>query len=81
MLLCDISIYDNLAVAVQDALLNCLGFITFCRDVCCCLSTVQISDVVTWLLKAFVLSRESPSLCQEVCGVIYSCVLVMTYNA
>jgi separase len=54
----------------SGCLLNCLGFITFCRDVCCCLSSVQMFDVVTWLLKAFVLTTESPSLCQEVCGVI-----------
>ncbi|PVH67030.1 hypothetical protein PAHAL_1G413900 [Panicum hallii] len=40
------------------------------RDVCCCLSSVQMSDVVTWLLKAFVLSRESPSLCQEICKLL-----------
>ena len=56
----------------SGCLLNCLGFITFCRDVCCCLPNVQMSDILTWLLKAFVLSRESPSLCQEVCGVIYA---------
>ncbi|XP_039791546.1 separase-like isoform X3 [Panicum virgatum] len=47
------------------------------RDVCCCLSTVQISDVVTWLLKAFVLSRESPSLCQEICKLL-ACTLLLS---
>uniref|UniRef100_K3Z105 separase n=1 Tax=Setaria italica TaxID=4555 RepID=K3Z105_SETIT len=35
------------------------------RDVCCSLFNVKLSDVVPWLLKAFVLSRESPSLFQE----------------
>nr|CAB3451207.1 unnamed protein product [Digitaria exilis] len=35
------------------------------RNVCCSFSSVGISDVVPWLLKAFVLSRECPSLFQE----------------
>ncbi|PUZ77833.1 hypothetical protein GQ55_1G405300 [Panicum hallii var. hallii] len=48
------------------------------RDVCCCLSSVQMSDVVTWLLKAFVLSRESPSLCQEICKLLACTFLLST---
>ncbi|XP_022681893.1 separase [Setaria italica] len=36
------------------------------RDVCCTFSSVGMSCVVPWLLKAFVLSRESPSLFQKI---------------
>ncbi|KAG2661846.1 separase-like isoform X2 [Panicum virgatum] len=48
------------------------------RDVCCCLPNVQMSDILTWLLKAFVLSRESPSLCQEICRLLACTFLLST---
>uniref|UniRef100_A0A453PQ54 separase n=1 Tax=Aegilops tauschii subsp. strangulata TaxID=200361 RepID=A0A453PQ54_AEGTS len=35
------------------------------RHSCCSFSSVQTADIVSWLLKAFVLSGESPSLLQE----------------
>uniref|UniRef100_A0A0D9VLJ6 separase n=1 Tax=Leersia perrieri TaxID=77586 RepID=A0A0D9VLJ6_9ORYZ len=35
------------------------------RAVCCRFCSIQMSDVVPWLLKAFVLSRENPSIFQE----------------
>ncbi|XP_072151631.1 separase isoform X3 [Setaria viridis] len=47
------------------------------RDVCCSLFNVKLSDVVPWLLKAFVLSRESPSLFQEVCKLI-ACIFLLS---
>jgi separase len=37
-----------------------------------------MADVVPWLLKAFVLSRESPSIIQEVCYVMLSCAIVLS---
>ncbi|CAL4967209.1 unnamed protein product [Urochloa decumbens] len=51
------------------------------RDICCCFSSVGISDVVPWLLKAFVLSRESPSLCQEVCKLLACTLLLSTIDS
>ncbi|KAF8730257.1 hypothetical protein HU200_017239 [Digitaria exilis] len=47
------------------------------RNVCCSFSSVGISDVVPWLLKAFVLSRECPSLFQEVCKLL-ACTFVLS---
>ncbi|KAG8072566.1 hypothetical protein GUJ93_ZPchr0006g41913 [Zizania palustris] len=51
------------------------------RDVCCSFCTVQMSDVVPWLLKAFVLSRESPSLFQEVCRLLACIFLLATIDS
>ncbi|CAL5019775.1 unnamed protein product [Urochloa decumbens] len=51
------------------------------RDICCCFSSVGISDVVPWLLKAFVLSREGPSLCQEVCKLLACTLLLSTIDS
>ncbi|CAD6335384.1 unnamed protein product [Miscanthus lutarioriparius] len=42
-------------------------------DVCCIFSTVGMSCVVPWLLKAFVLSGESPSLFQKISIGTLSC--------
>ena len=81
---CNICIYDILVVAIHDTCLILFCFIVlFCRDICCIFSSVKMADVVHWLLKAFVLSRESPSLVQEVCYVMLSCAIVLwtTYNA
>nr|TKW23443.1 hypothetical protein SEVIR_4G292500v2 [Setaria viridis] len=47
------------------------------RDVCCTFSSVGMSCVVPWLLKAFVLSRESPSLFQKVCRLL-ACVFLLS---
>lgn len=47
------------------------------RDGCCSFSSVQMSDVVSWLLKAFVLSGESPSLLQEVCRLL-TCIFLLS---
>ncbi|KAL6912053.1 hypothetical protein ACP4OV_000858 [Aristida adscensionis] len=47
------------------------------RDVCCSFSSVEMSDVVPWLLKAFVLSRENPSLFQEVCRLL-ACIFLLS---
>ncbi|XP_014756517.1 separase isoform X2 [Brachypodium distachyon] len=51
------------------------------RDVCCSLSSVQMSDVVSWLLKAFVLSAESPLLLQEVCRLLACIFLLSTIDS
>ncbi|XP_062221862.1 separase [Phragmites australis] len=51
------------------------------RDVCCHFSSVELSDVVPWLLKAFVLSRESPSLFQEVCRLLACIFLLSTVDS
>ncbi|CAM0943846.1 unnamed protein product [Alopecurus aequalis] len=51
------------------------------RDRCCSLSSVQMSDVVSWLLKAFVLSGESPSLLQEVCRLLACIFLLSTIDS
>ena len=77
-------IYNILVVAIHDTCLIVFSFIVlFYRDICCIFSSVKMADVVLWLLKAFVLSRESPSLVQEVCYVMLSCAIVLwtTYNA
>nr|XP_051189058.1 separase-like [Lolium perenne] len=47
------------------------------RDGCCSFCSVEMSDVVSWLLKAFVLSRESPSLLQEVCRLL-TCIFLLS---
>ncbi|XP_047043753.1 separase-like [Lolium rigidum] len=47
------------------------------RDGCCSFCSVQMSDVVSWLLKAFVLSGESPSLLQEVCRLL-TCIFLLS---
>ncbi|XP_047080035.1 separase-like [Lolium rigidum] len=51
------------------------------RDGCCSLSSVQISHVVSWLLKAFALSGESPSLLQEVCRLLTCIFLLSTIDS
>ncbi|KAL6633464.1 hypothetical protein ACP70R_026135 [Stipagrostis hirtigluma subsp. patula] len=51
------------------------------RDVCCSFSSVEMSNVVPWLLKAFVLSRESPSLFQEVCRLLACIFLLSTVDS
>uniref|UniRef100_A0A0A9DI35 Uncharacterized protein n=1 Tax=Arundo donax TaxID=35708 RepID=A0A0A9DI35_ARUDO len=40
-----------------------------------------MSDVVPWLLKAFVLSRENPSLFQEVCRLLACIFLLSTVDS
>ena len=74
---CAFHMQNILIVAFHDSCYNCHHFITICSDGCCCFCNVQMSDVVSWLLKAFVLSGESPSLLQEVCDIIQSCALVI----
>lgn len=51
------------------------------RDGCCSFCSVQMSDVVSWLLKAFVLSGESPSLLQEVCRLLTCIFLLSTIDS
>uniref|UniRef100_A0A0E0GDD4 separase n=1 Tax=Oryza nivara TaxID=4536 RepID=A0A0E0GDD4_ORYNI len=51
------------------------------RDICCRFCSVQMSDVVPWLLKAFVLSRENPSLFQEVCRLLACIFLLATIDS
>ncbi|TVU28695.1 hypothetical protein EJB05_20225, partial [Eragrostis curvula] len=51
------------------------------RDVCCSFSSVEMSDGVPWLLKAFVLSRESPLLLQQVCRLLACIFLLSTVDA
>jgi separase len=63
---CAFHMQNILNVAFHDPCYNFHDFITICRDGCCSFCSVQMSDVVSWLLKAFVLSGESPSLLQEV---------------
>jgi separase len=71
-------IYNILAVAIHGTCLIVFRFVVlFCRDICCIFSSVTMADVVPWLLKAFVLSRESPSLVQEVRYVMLSCAIVL----
>jgi separase len=73
---CAFHMQNILIVAFHDRCYNYHHFITICRDGCCSFCSVEMSDVVSWLLKAFVLSRESPSLLQEVCDII-----LVTLNA
>jgi separase len=73
---CAFHMQNILIVAFHDRCYNYHHFITICRDGCCSFCSVEMSDVVSWLLKAFVLSRESPSLLQEVCDI-----LLVTLNA
>ncbi|KAG0532378.1 hypothetical protein BDA96_04G103300 [Sorghum bicolor] len=47
------------------------------RDICCIFSSVKMADVVHWLLKAYVLSRECPSLVQEVCKLL-ACIFLLS---
>jgi len=51
------------------------------RDGCCIFYSLQMSDVVSWLLKAFVLSGESPSLLQEVCRLLTCIFLLSTIDS
>ncbi|KAJ1281207.1 hypothetical protein BS78_04G290200 [Paspalum vaginatum] len=51
------------------------------RDICCSFSSVEMADIVPWLLKAFVLSRESPSLVQEVCKLLVCIFLLSTTDS
>ncbi|OQU85801.1 hypothetical protein SORBI_3004G312400 [Sorghum bicolor] len=51
------------------------------RDICCIFSSVKMADVVPWLLKAFVLSRESPSIIQEVCKLLACIFLLSTIDS
>ncbi|XP_037451889.1 separase-like isoform X2 [Triticum dicoccoides] len=51
------------------------------RDSCCSFSSVQTADIVSWLLKAFVLSGESPSLLQEVCRLLTCIFLLSTIDS
>ncbi|XP_044951659.1 separase [Hordeum vulgare subsp. vulgare] len=51
------------------------------RDGCCTFCNVQMADVVSWLLKAFVLSQESPSLFQEVCRLLTCIFLLSTIDS
>ncbi|WVZ73465.1 hypothetical protein U9M48_021768, partial [Paspalum notatum var. saurae] len=51
------------------------------KDICCSFSSVEMADVVPWLLKAFVLSRESPSLVPEVCKLLVCIFLLSTTDS
>uniref|UniRef100_J3LHH6 separase n=1 Tax=Oryza brachyantha TaxID=4533 RepID=J3LHH6_ORYBR len=51
------------------------------RDMCCRFCSVQMPDVVPWLLRAFVLSRENPLLFQEVCRLLACIFLLATIDS
>ncbi|AQK56302.1 Separase [Zea mays] len=82
-LIMDRSIGDFLPLECAEILFNMSFFLLKSplseqsRDICCIFSSVTMADVVPWLLKAFVLSRESPSLVQEVCKLL-ACIFLLS---
>ncbi|XP_072953682.1 separase isoform X1 [Typha angustifolia] len=46
------------------------------RGECCSLSNVRMSEVVPWLLRAFILSQEIPALLQKICRLLSSIFLL-----
>ncbi|KAL0912981.1 hypothetical protein M5K25_016406 [Dendrobium thyrsiflorum] len=47
---------------------------------CCSLSKVQMQDIISWLLRAFILCREMPTLFQKVSRLISSLILLSTVD-
>ncbi|XP_020573851.1 separase-like [Phalaenopsis equestris] len=45
---------------------------------CCSLSNVHMQDIISWLLMAFILCRQIPSLFQKVSRLIASLILLLT---
>ncbi|KAJ4768331.1 hypothetical protein LUZ62_078706 [Rhynchospora pubera] len=50
------------------------------RDPCCTLANVHIQDVVAWLLRAFIFSREFPLLLQKVSRLLASTLMLSTVD-
>ncbi|XP_078168632.1 separase isoform X1 [Carex rostrata] len=50
------------------------------RDACCTLANFQMQDVLTWLLRAFILSREFPLLLQKVSRLLASTLILSTVD-
>ncbi|KAF0931269.1 hypothetical protein E2562_002616 [Oryza meyeriana var. granulata] len=79
---CDFLTSERAEILYSMSLFLLKGFLSEqSRDVCCCLCSVQMPDVVPWLLRAFVLSRENPSLFQEVCRLLACIFLLATIDS
>ncbi|XP_078151453.1 separase-like isoform X2 [Carex rostrata] len=50
------------------------------RDPCCTLANFQMRDVLTWLLRAFIFSRECPLLLQKVSRLLASTLISSTVD-